>query len=509
MGVFLAAAVLYAATCQRGISWQDSGMFQWRVATGDYTGELGLALAHPLYIAAGRAMTRLPGSDAYWLNFFSGLGSAVALANLAGLLTYITHKRWVAAATAAMLAVAHSLWWLSTVAEVYTWTIAGLTLEVWLLISLIDHPKGWKLASLAFVNGLGLAVHNFALLPLPVYAIIAVWLVVKHRLPARWLPAAAVAWTAGAGLYIAQIVHLAAGEEYTLFAAISSALVGEYGEQVLNLAGMSKYWKVNVALASLSFVNLMLPLAVVGWVRLGRWLSRPAAAAVAAITVIHAVFFLRYPVPDQFTFMLPTLTMIALAAGLGVATLSRRSRRWRTAAVAACVLSVIGPPVFYATAPKLAAVAGFDATGKARHPYRNEMRYWLVPWKHNETSAQRFAREVVEAASRTGGVIWADSTPAWALAAEVQRRGMGNVQVQLYGRPLTDYLPRDPQLREDDEAVARSKQAFRKALGGSELYVISPQKAPQGLTADAEFEPVEGAMLFRVVWCGQPSNGLR
>ena len=55
-GVF---AVLYVATAQRGVSWQDSGMFQFRVWRGDYYGDLGLALAHPLYIAGARAFTAL------------------------------------------------------------------------------------------------------------------------------------------------------------------------------------------------------------------------------------------------------------------------------------------------------------------------------------------------------------------------------------------------------------------------------------------------------------------
>ncbi len=46
--------VLYALTAQQGVSWQDSGMLQFRIVTGDYIGNLGLALAHPLYIAIGR-----------------------------------------------------------------------------------------------------------------------------------------------------------------------------------------------------------------------------------------------------------------------------------------------------------------------------------------------------------------------------------------------------------------------------------------------------------------------
>ena len=52
--------VLYALTAQQGVSWQDSGMLQFRIVTGDYTGNLGLALAHPLYIAIGRLFLLLP-----------------------------------------------------------------------------------------------------------------------------------------------------------------------------------------------------------------------------------------------------------------------------------------------------------------------------------------------------------------------------------------------------------------------------------------------------------------
>ena len=58
-------------------------MFQRRVLEGDYAGGLGLALAHPLYIAVGRLVAMVPiGDVAGRLNFLSGLGMAVALANL-------------------------------------------------------------------------------------------------------------------------------------------------------------------------------------------------------------------------------------------------------------------------------------------------------------------------------------------------------------------------------------------------------------------------------------------
>ncbi len=510
IGVFVAAAVLYAATCQRGISWQDSGMFQWRVAVGDYTGELGLALAHPLYIAMGRAIARMPGPDSFWVNYLSGLGMAVALACMAAMLCRMTGKRWIGAASAGMLAVTHIAWTLSSYAMIYPWTVAGLIIEIWLLVSLIHRPDGRKLAALALVNGLGFAIHNLALLPLPVYAVVVLWLLAKRRLTARWLAISAATWIAGASIYLGQIIHLAAQPDYNIVSAVRSALVGEYGAQVANIFGLSKYWKANAALGSLSFVSFLLPLAVVGWVSMGRRLGRPAAAAVGAITFIHAFFVVRYPVPDQFTFLLPTVALVALAAGLGADTLTRSSPRWRRVAVVACVLSIIIPPVTYASLPAVARAAGIEQVRERELPYRDEMRYWIQPWKHNETSAARFAREAIDQAAETGGVIWAQTTPTWALKAEMQRRGgVENVEAQNYGRPLPSYLPPETELHDDPEAVARSRRRFHDVLDGRELYVLSPDKAPDGVAEDADFERPENAVLYRVVWREEPPDMIR
>jgi len=163
---FIVCATLYLFTCQRGVSWQDSGMFQWRVLNSDLTGDLGLALAHPLYIAAGKLFMWFPlGDMPMRLNFLSGIGMAVALANLAAVLFLLTGKRWIGLIIAAIFALTHTAWWLSTIAEVYTLSLAGLSTELWLLILLLRNPRWYLLAGLAFVSGLGLAIHNLALLP--------------------------------------------------------------------------------------------------------------------------------------------------------------------------------------------------------------------------------------------------------------------------------------------------------------------------------------------------------
>jgi len=477
---FIVFSLLYLATCQRGVSWQDSGNFQWRVMTGDYTGSLGLALAHPLYIAAGRVVTSIPiGPFAARLNFFSGMGMAVALANVMAVATLLTGRRWIGVAVACMLSVSHTVWWLSTIAEVYTWSVAGLTGEIWLLVMLIRRPRWGTLAGLALVSGLGWCVHNFSLLPLPVYLTVVIVLVAKRRLPAWSLAAAAGAFCVGAGWYLAMIGHEAVATG-SLVGAVRSALVGGYGGKVLNVSAVSMHVKENAALMAMNLAGLLGPMAIVGWARLRRRLGGALAGSLGAITVIHVVFVARYNVPDQFTFVLPTLVMVALAAAVGLAELAERSRRWQVVAMVACGVSIAVAPVFFAAAPALASLAGVDLPERQR--FRNELRYWLVPWKQNEDSAERFAFAALRQAG-PGGVILTDSTADEAIRAAQHRGGLWpSVAVHLSGRGTWNY--------DGDPAT------FRAALGDRKLYLSHP---PTGrLAEDARFdEPADGQALYR------------
>ena len=487
LACLIAFSALYLATCQRGVSWQDSGTFQWRVRTGDYEGDLGLALAHPLLIAAGQALKPIPIADlATRLNFFSGLGMAVAMANLACLIAVLTGRRWIGAATAAMLSVAHTPWWLATITETYTWTAAGLTAELWLLVSLIRKPRAALLIAIALVSGLGLNLHNLALLPLPVYAVAAIILVLRRKLPAWSLAAAAGAYCLGAGPYIAMTVRLAL-HTADLPGAIHSALFGNYAKAVFNVSASSKYYQANAVLAAMNFVSFLGPLAVVGWAHLRRKLGGATASALAAITIIEVLFVIRYPVPDQFTFLLPTLVMVALAAGIGISVLADASARLRKLAIASCVLSIVVPPSFYAVAPSLANWSKLAPRRQRELPFRDELRYWLVPWKHNEHSAEMFARAALMQAG-PDGVIVSDSTAVHPLLLVQARDGLSRgVSVEHLGRFAARY--------------AADPEAFRKALGKRKLYAVSRDTLPGRLLKDADFPPrAKDAALYLARW---------
>jgi len=504
--VLVVFCLLYFATAQRGASWQDSGMFQWRALTGDYAGRFGLALAHPLYIAAGRVLAaaserHLP----LLLNCSSGLGMAVALANIAALVAMLTDKRWAGLLTAGALGTTHTVWWLSTIAETYTWSAAGLTGELLLLTVLLSRPRWRTLAGLAFVNGLGLCVHNLALLALPVYLGAAVWLVLRRKLPYWSLAVAAGAYLVGSGLYLGMTVELAV-RSGSLSYAIRSALFGNYAEQVLNVAEGSRYSPANAALSVMNFLNLLMPLAAVGWFRMRRRLGGATAAALGAITLIEMFFFVRYPVPDQFMFILPTLVMVAVAAGLGLAALADRSVHRRAVLVAASLLSIVWQPVLYAAAPSLVRRFAPSIRHRQRRAFRNEMRYWMVPWKHDERSAERFAQAAFEQAA-PGGAILPDNTAAYPLLVYQRQRGAAPGVTVLIGQAASPRPPRQDKVppeafRKALDEFQNALHAFRKALGERPLYVVKDawDDLSERLGKDAEPVCEEGQVLCEVRW---------
>jgi hypothetical protein len=488
--VLLAAAVLYAATCQRGVSWQDSGMYQYRAAALDLRGHLGLALAHPLYIIAGWLLKFVPiASFPARLNFFSGLGMAVACANIAAVCLLLTGRRWIAAAAAGMIALAHTPWWLATVAEVYTWSLAGFTAELWLLVALLRRPGAGKLIALALVSGLGLCIHNFALLPLPVYLAVAIVLLLRRRLPAWSLAAAAGAYVLAAGLYLALIVAELAGGA-GVGEAIGSALFGAgYQGRVLNAA--LEWGAVRKANMLLMLINVLGPqlLFVVGaWV-LRRRAGGGVAAALLALAGIHLLFVLRYDVPDQFTFFLPSLAMLTVLAAVGLAEIARMGKVAERVAAAVVAVWLVAAPMAYAAAPGIARRAGVEIARPRELPGRDEGRYWLVPWKHDEPSAANFAADCLSGAQAVpdGAFILADATAYYPLAAARRVGGLrGDVTLLGGHEPWPVPHPND------------DLEAFLSAVGDRPVYVVSRVEpyCPKSLTDRARFDFERAGSLY-------------
>ena len=77
-----------------------------------------------------------------------------------------------------------------------------------------------------------------------------------------------------------------------------------------------------------------------------------------------------------------------MAVGMDV--LARRSTVWGKCVVAACLVSVVlMPHCTYGSVPLVLKTLHMSVVRARTLPFRDEMRYWAVPWKHTEHSAER------------------------------------------------------------------------------------------------------------------------
>ena len=519
--VLAAFYLLYAFTAQRGVSWQDSGEFQYRVLVGDYHWHSGIARAHPLYIllARGFAAGFAPAARLHAINLLSGLGMSVALAFLAALIAELTRSRWRALLAVALLGCAHMGWWMATIAEVYTWSVAGLMAEVFLVWRYVTTRQGRWLILLFAVNGLHAAIHNTALLNLPVHLALLVghWrsagrgrkaalraAAIEPSGPAagvaanRWaLPAGVMlVWLAGASMLVGLVIQ-EAWRTGRVLGALQSLLFGTgYQEQVLGL--QSPEWRqvgANLALAGLSLLNP-------GWLLAGIGLFRARIGALRkpllALTLLHGLFWIRYFVPDQATFVLPSLGLLAIWAGAGcgsratagVAASGARGRalmrllpqEWRGGLVYILLglLCAAGLPWLLS---HTAAATGLEVRRSRQLPFRDEARYWLVPWKQNEDSAARFVA-AVDAQLGSDDWLVADATAAGPLLAARAAGGLSD-----HWRLVTPW-----------SAPAEQTGALAALARGARVFVVSPGKgyAPTWLLTPG-LRAVREGVLWRVV----------
>ena len=409
--LFAGFIVLYALTAQRGVSWQDSGGFQQYVLSGSFTdlGGGGLAVVHPWYLKTARLFC-LCFPEKAWIfavNLFSGVGMATAVTLLFVLVRRLTGQTLPAVAAAMTLGLAQMAWWLATIAEVYTWSAAFLFAELLCVQRVCDEEPGrgrraaWCV--LMAVNGMHASLHNVAFLNLPVYA--GLWLIqVRTHAQNAWRSAifagaCLVCWLVGAALLVTMVAH-DMGQTHSLVTTAKRLLVGTgYGSVVLGIGVVkAKLALGNIALASVS-------VATPCWLfsfraGMGHFSERFFRRVLLALSVVHALFWVRYFVPDQATFVLPTLGLGAVWLGLGAARFGKGTVLTLLTLGVACQVAF---PVW------LAGEAESRTTRVRALPFRDEARYWLVPWKHNERSAQQFA-EAVDKQLKRGDVLVSDLT---------------------------------------------------------------------------------------------------
>jgi len=437
LGLLVAAATLYFATAHRGVQWQDSGWQQVRIATGELSHPLGLALTHPLQFFLGRAVIALTGLEpAYATTLLSGLAAAVAVANVGAVLLLLGAGRAAALIAAGGLAGAHTIWQHATITESYTLVAALLSTE-WLILARFATKRDPRwLVAWALVNGLGVSNHLLAGLATPVLTVLLLHGWWRRQWAGHVLLTCAVAWLAGAGLYGGMVLGELA-RTGDLAGTVRSALVGSYASDVMNTRLSARGLALSLGYLVYNFPNLLLPAAVAGLVLRGAQ-PRLVRRVLLAQLALYLLFVLRYSVQDQYTFFVPVYTLLAVFAGSGLAALAARWRR-RAVLWGITAASVALTPPLYVTTALVLHARGALADLVGQKPYRNGYRAFFIPWGVGEDSADRLADAAFAQAGPNGLILLGDGMARFALDYR-QARGTApaGVAIELYGSSPTD-----------------------------------------------------------------------
>ncbi len=484
--VFFAAGALYVVSCAPGALWQDSGMFQYRVWHNDIEGELGLALAHPLYHIIGVVFKHIPiGEFAYRVNLISVLAAAAAVANLFLLLRLWLGRNLPAVVAAITLGLSWAHWQHACIAEVYTLHSALFLAE---LVVLLQYCRGGRIGylyALGLLNGLAVANHLWASLAFVCYVFFVGGLLLQKKIRFGHFGIIVAFWIAGALPYEYLIVRdiVRNGD---LAGTLASAVFGRgYQHQVLNTAITLKIVKENMMFLGLNFPTPNVLLFFGGLYAIYKTApSRAFAHVLLGLLVLFFVFAFRYTVPDRYAFFMPFYCMASVLIGLGAHFLMTK-RRSRVFVVLMLIFALL-PVGVYAEAPSLAKKLQVNIGTKRKIPYRDEYKWFLQPWKSGYDGPERFARETF-AVMADDAIIYADNTTVYALlyAQEVQKQGT-TVGV------VSDFVGSKGAPRFDETTIT-------DLLSDRGVYVVSPAVGycPSFLLEQYEFEPA--GSVWRVV----------
>ena len=491
--VLLGAVLLYGISSAPGTVWQDSGLIQYRVWHNDIEGSEGLAISHPLYHILAIGAKYVPfGEFGRRVNLVSAVAAALAVANLYLLIRLWLGRDFPAVIAAVTLAVSHTFWWHASIAETYTLWAALFLGELILLLEYTRTKRVGYLYGLGLLNGLAIAVHMLAAIPLACYVVFVVVRLVRRSLRAKDLAIITVLWILGAlpfeYLVVKNMVH--SGDVLGVLA--SAAFGTRWRAEVLNTSLSWKLVREDVLFLVLNFPTPNALLFFVGLLGLRR--VGPALGfrrVILALLVLFFVFAARYTVADRFAFFLPFYCVVAVVIGLGTQEFvgwgwPHRALLGGASPTLLVVALAVLPVAVYALLPTIAQRLHLSLGTRQDIPYRNDYEYFLRPWRTGDTGAQRFAHAALETAE-PNAILCADSTTAAPL---------------LYVQEVKKFRP-DVKIV---AGVARSRGAARiddqtiaQWLGEHPVYVVSRRPGYCPAVILARYELVRAGVLWRVV----------
>lgn len=488
--VLCSALVLYAVSCAPGALWQDSGLIQYRIWHNDIEGFLGLAISHPLFYILGIGAKYIPlGEFGYRVNMVSAIAAAVAVANLFLFVRLWLGRNFPAVIAAVSLAVSHTFWAHASIIETYTLWSALFFAELIMLLEYTKSGQARYLYWLGLFNGLAIADHMLASIPLLCYGVFFIILLLRKEIKLRQLCIIVLCWIIGAMPYEYLIVKniLQTGD---VAGTLASAAFGtRWQGAVLNTTLSAKIIKENILFILLNFPTPNIALFFVACFAIfGFSMGRALRNVLLGATILFLVFAFRYTVPDRYAFFIPFYCAASVFIGLGTYILQKRI----DSKVLGFLISIFSllPVGVYAVAPAIAEKWQFNIGTRSDIPYRDDYKWFLQPWRTADKGAERFAEEALDVREKEA-VIYADQTTVGPLlyVQEVKRR---RSDVKIVSGII-----------KGENAPILDERTIEQLLKERAVYVVSRKRGYCPVFVLDNYDVVPSGILWRVVERGK------
>ena len=234
------------------------------------------------------------------------MAAALAVANLYLLMRLWLGKDFPAIIAAVTLAVSHTFWWHASIAETYTLWTALFLAELIMLLQYTRTRKVGYLYLLGLLNGLAIAVHMLASIPLVCYAVLLVVLLARRSIRAKDVADHRRPVGPGALPYEYLIIKNMVHSGDVLGTLASAAFGDRWRADVLNTSLSWKIVKEDLLFLVLNFPTPNALLFFVGRYALYRTAQlRAFRSVIIALLVLFFVFAVRYTVSDRYAFFMP------------------------------------------------------------------------------------------------------------------------------------------------------------------------------------------------------------
>jgi hypothetical protein len=366
--VMLAAPILlYVLTASRTPGWADATLIVSQVTKLDLGSWVD---THNLFDLLGYLWLKLfPTREVFYpLVLLSGLFGALTVYVMFRVVLELTGELVSAGFAGLVLMVSHSLWWHSTMLEVYTLNSAAVALMLFFLVRYDRTTKPAHLCTSTFFWGLGVSNHVLMGLFIAAFIAVAVVLIVRPRRHAgRHVLAAVLAFLVGAGLYLFLFVRgiLQGIPSYGLglrwwlqdawqsFQRTFYAATGAGFRQRMfsrTPAGSLRFWRINY----LFFLVYNYPTPAIAMACYGLWAFwkkaefRLSFFFVVTGLVVQAAWSANYFVWDMYAFAQPVYVLLSVPIGLCAAELLKAPKALRTAFLVLIIPMLVLPGVLYA-----------------------------------------------------------------------------------------------------------------------------------------------------------------